>query len=172
MRLLKLLPTSDVKPTKLCAEVIVCLREEAPSYQPLSYTWGQQDASCSIWLRDAKPFSIRPNLESCLKQLRNREARILWIDAICIDQTDNVEKAIRSRPWIWFINRKASSYGWGSGQRIAMSPLIFYSHFETAWSKTGTKSSLGRAGCPTKSQKQGSALGKTKQMSNEQHSLI
>ncbi|KAK1707294.1 heterokaryon incompatibility, partial [Colletotrichum lupini] len=67
------------------------------SYQPLSYTWGQQDASCSIWLRDAgysawKPFSIRPNLESCLKQLRNREARILWIDAICINQTDNVEK--------------------------------------------------------------------------------
>ncbi|UQC91115.1 uncharacterized protein CLUP02_16649 [Colletotrichum lupini] len=75
MRLLKLLTTSD----------------------PLSYTWGQQDASCSIWLRDAgysawKPFSIRPNLESCLKQLRNREARILWIDAICINQTDNVEK--------------------------------------------------------------------------------
>ncbi|KXH39581.1 hypothetical protein CSIM01_06636 [Colletotrichum simmondsii] len=97
MRLLELLPASEAEPARLCAEVIDCLREEAPSYQPLSYTWGQQVASCSIWLRDAgyfawRSFPIRPNLESCLKQLRRKEARILWIDAICINQADNVEK--------------------------------------------------------------------------------
>ncbi|KAF4781509.1 hypothetical protein HER10_EVM0012939 [Colletotrichum scovillei] len=97
MRLLKLFPSSDPEPERLRAEVILCLREEAPAYEPLSYTWGQQDASCSIWLRDTgntawKPFSIRPNLESCLKHLRQEEARILWVDAICINQDDNAEK--------------------------------------------------------------------------------
>ncbi|KXH65208.1 hypothetical protein CNYM01_13431 [Colletotrichum nymphaeae SA-01] len=99
MRLLKLLPASETEPDNLRAEVILCLRKEAPPYKPLSYTWGQQDASCSIWLRDTedsvwKPFSIRPNLESCLKQLREevQEAQVLWVDAICINQLNNVEK--------------------------------------------------------------------------------
>ncbi|KAK1706109.1 heterokaryon incompatibility, partial [Colletotrichum acutatum] len=99
MRLLKILPASDTEPDNLRAEVILCLRKEAPPYKPLSYTWGQQDASCSIWLRDTedsvwKPFSIRPNLESCLKQLREevQEAQVLWVDATCINQLNNVEK--------------------------------------------------------------------------------
>jgi hypothetical protein len=62
-----------------------------PSYEALSYTWGTERASHQISI-DGVHFAVRPNLFHCLNELRLQIAiRTLWIDAICIDQT-NIEE--------------------------------------------------------------------------------
>lgn len=87
----------------------------APPYDALSYTW---DSPASQWLPQdhvvtdgkniegdccGKSFSIRENLWSALKVLQSldlstfdrRRSRYLWIDAVCINQEDNSEKAVQ-----------------------------------------------------------------------------
>lgn len=70
----------------------------APDYDALSYTWGGPGRRIDIQLND-QPFSISQNLYDALKQLavsRHHSGaphRRIWIDAICINQTDNEEKS-------------------------------------------------------------------------------
>ncbi|PVH77045.1 HET-domain-containing protein, partial [Cadophora sp. DSE1049] len=74
---------------------------DSPSYEALSYTWGLDDPVLdkqffSITLSDTK-FSVAANLYSALKRLRQKEPRILWVDAICINQDDLLERAQQVR---------------------------------------------------------------------------
>jgi len=70
----------------------------APEYAALSYTWGMQDGSVNIKLND-QWFPVTPNLLDALQQLcldqgkNGKSKRKLWIDAICINQSDNSEKS-------------------------------------------------------------------------------
>ncbi|KAG4436197.1 hypothetical protein IFR05_008325 [Cadophora sp. M221] len=80
-------------------------------YEALSYTWGSsenpqniavvkmlteeaQDLSLEAPFTREDTLSISQNLHDALKHLRRpHEARILWIDAICIDQSDEKERS-------------------------------------------------------------------------------
>ncbi|KAI4185375.1 MAG: hypothetical protein L6R41_004177 [Letrouitia leprolyta] len=64
------------------------------TYEALSYTWGKQPAR-PRWIRlNGKPFYVQPNLFDALKSVRRRNEMVtLWIDAICINQLDNIEKS-------------------------------------------------------------------------------
>ena len=67
----------------------------APAYQALSYTWGKESAHPPFILLDGCEFSVRPNLQSALCQIRSLHSAApgyLWIDAICINQDDTEEK--------------------------------------------------------------------------------
>jgi len=72
--------------------------ENAPDYEALSYTWGTRDESANIKV-NAQWFPVSPNLLAALKQLRlnhgknGEPKRMLWIDAICINQSNNSEKS-------------------------------------------------------------------------------
>jgi hypothetical protein len=62
------------------------------SYEALSYTWGNPNDVLPICL-DNYAFNVTVNLHSALRRLRlTHEERILWIDAICINQADSIEK--------------------------------------------------------------------------------
>ncbi|KAH7383542.1 heterokaryon incompatibility protein-domain-containing protein [Cadophora sp. MPI-SDFR-AT-0126] len=74
---------------------------ESPSYEALSYTWELDDPTpdkhlFSITL-SGRTFSVAANLYSALTHLRQNEPRILWIDAICINQDDLLERAQQVR---------------------------------------------------------------------------
>ena len=61
-------------------------------YEALSYTWGINKTTKQIIL-NGKRFMVTENLYSALQYLRfKNEDRILWIDAICIDQTQIAER--------------------------------------------------------------------------------
>lgn len=63
-----------------------------PSYEALSYTWGTESASHHVSINGSH-FAVRPNLFHCLNELRlATSVRTLWIDAICIDQTNIQER--------------------------------------------------------------------------------
>lgn len=66
--------------------------DDACDYEALSYRWGQADFSQEINV-DGQPFRVTKNLEVALRYLRNESSpRTLWVDAICINQTDNLER--------------------------------------------------------------------------------
>ena len=66
-------------------------------YEALSYVWGQGTPTHSIKIHTAGQSAgvmyIMPNLYAALRRLRDdRSVRVLWIDAICIDQANTQEK--------------------------------------------------------------------------------
>jgi hypothetical protein len=109
IRLLKLLPSSgnDSEPIK-CSLEHAEFRQN-PSYEALSYTWGTQQQTEPIIIVDGKSVRVRENLWLALENLRQPfEHRILWVDAICIDQ-NNIEERNRQVRLMPFIYQRAQS---------------------------------------------------------------
>ncbi|KAL8885424.1 MAG: hypothetical protein Q9215_006728 [Flavoplaca cf. flavocitrina] len=77
--------------------------EHSPAYDALSYAWGAQDSNQPSLHCSGGSISISPHLHSALKRFyqkwENDDApdRLsrprIWVDAICINQNDHVEKA-------------------------------------------------------------------------------
>jgi Heterokaryon incompatibility protein (HET) len=94
IRVLNLLPaeTGELLQCQLCD----IRMGENPHYEALSYTWGNPAFSKHIDVigRQLKHrIFITENLFAALQAYRRQDtARVLWIDAICINQTDNDEK--------------------------------------------------------------------------------
>lgn len=62
--------------------------ENYPKYEAISYVWGSPTGTFPIKC-DGKVLLVTENCLSALYQLRRRvRSRVLWIDSICIDQTD------------------------------------------------------------------------------------
>ena len=67
--------------------------ERAADYEALSYTWGDPEPFHSIECNGCS-LGVGRNLFTALKTLRNSEGpRFLWIDAICINQSDVAERS-------------------------------------------------------------------------------
>jgi hypothetical protein len=82
-------PEDDVT----CHFSILALNDFEAQYEALSYVWGAAPAERIAYV-DGTPISITDNLWQALVVLRylNRD-RILWIDALCINQSDNHERS-------------------------------------------------------------------------------
>lgn len=73
------------------------------SYTALSYVWGDPRVSKPI-LVDNHVVQATSNLESALRNLRDSSRVLkLWVDAVCINQTDSTEKEsqVRLMGWIY-----------------------------------------------------------------------
>lgn len=89
-------------------ETSTCVRRR---YDALSYTWGtetgaeialvQRDEHCSEQgnpVHTESAMTIWKNLAEALRHLRDeKRIRTLWVDAICINQSDSTEKMIQVR---------------------------------------------------------------------------
>ncbi|KAK7973463.1 hypothetical protein PG988_007597, partial [Apiospora saccharicola] len=69
-------------------------------YEALSYTWGDATDKVPISVNDG-PVSVTKNLEVALRHLRREsETRTLWVDALCINQSDVAEVSAQvQRMW-------------------------------------------------------------------------
>jgi hypothetical protein len=81
---------------ELVGELITLKQGQERPYEALSYWWGRKEAGHALILKkDNTRYSvpILPELADALRQLRLRDRpRDLWVDAICIHQSDPVEK--------------------------------------------------------------------------------
>ncbi|KAH7303631.1 heterokaryon incompatibility protein-domain-containing protein [Stachybotrys elegans] len=80
------------------SDPIVCETQQVPlssdvPYETLSYCWGNLPLEMSI-LQDGSPKAITLSLSMALRQIRNpNKARTLWVDQLCIDQSNETEKS-------------------------------------------------------------------------------
>jgi len=67
-------------------------------YVALSYAWGDSDETCEIFV-NGKPFAVGWNLSCALRMLREkgpiRAGVLIWVDALCIDQTNTDERNLQ-----------------------------------------------------------------------------
>lgn len=67
--------------------------DHQPDYRALSYVWGDPAITKPIFV-DKLKVQVTTNLESALRHLREPDKPLtLWIDALCINQKDDLEKS-------------------------------------------------------------------------------
>ena len=95
IRLLRLLPNADERAGIQCELFEYSLQESGKGthlYEALSYVWGGSDDPRSISV-DGYDLPVTANLHAVLSRLRDRNiVRILWVDAVCINQANKKEK--------------------------------------------------------------------------------
>ncbi|CAH0021308.1 unnamed protein product [Clonostachys rhizophaga] len=91
IRLFTLLPSPQPN-APLVGQLQVVSLHSTPPYESLSYAWGAPEFSEPIIINEQTLF-VTPNLDSALRALRHEEkVRLLWIDAICINQRSPQER--------------------------------------------------------------------------------
>jgi len=95
IRLLRLLP-HDNEDAPLQCQLFNCTIQDSGRrthpYAALSYVWGETDNPKSISINDHN-LTVTVNLYGALSRLRHTSIeRVLWVDAICINQNDTFEK--------------------------------------------------------------------------------
>jgi hypothetical protein len=91
-RLLRLQPGDEAASTQIT--IFPVSLDELPTYEALSYTWGNPSQKAKICCNeDGCAIEITQNCEAALRRLREKDKdRLLWIDAICIDQSNIGER--------------------------------------------------------------------------------
>jgi Heterokaryon incompatibility protein (HET) len=90
---LRLFAVHETEP-QLVLSLIVANFERCPRYYAISYYWGEQPTSQIVTCNGNHTIHITPHLEAgirsaCVKM----DTSFFWVDAICINQTDDAEKA-------------------------------------------------------------------------------
>lgn len=114
IRLLRLMPfeNESTEGTRLHCELFNYRLQDTYKgthpYEALSYTWGEEEKRHSIFVK-GQALAITTNLHAALLRLRhNSLVRIIWADAICIDQEHKEEKG-QQVPLMPMIYSKAHS---------------------------------------------------------------
>jgi hypothetical protein len=132
MRVLKLEPAASLT-EPLVASLFVRKMEDVdglefpmPTYQGVSYCWGtSQDFR---WLTcDGQHLKVTAHVDEMLRHLRKvAKPRNLWIDAICIDQDNNTEKAKQVVCMGWIYERADKVLVWlGPAREDDQIPSVF-----------------------------------------------
>lgn len=97
---------------------------ETPSYNALSYTWGDPGQAGYINV-DGHTVSVGRNLLNALHRLRRDfELDYLWIDALCINQSDDEEKSYQVPLMNQIYGTAQSIYIW-LGEELSLTAEAF-----------------------------------------------
>jgi len=96
IRLLRLMPNKNENKTAIikCQLFSYSLEPDKSThvYDALSYVWGNPNETLPIFI-DGHVLDITASLHAALLRLRDHSLeRIIWVDAICINQADEEEK--------------------------------------------------------------------------------
>ena len=130
-----------------CSFQVYPLSDVDGKYEALSYYWGTEGDNCEIViLAPRKPkskgwrkatqkllsplelrFHIRPRLHEALVQLRRQDSELcLWVDALCINQKDEVEKTQQVKKMAEIYSSALRVLIWlGSGKKSCEEGLEF-----------------------------------------------
>jgi hypothetical protein len=81
------------KDDKIRTKLDITNLQNAPPYEALSYVWGNPNPPIEICCNGIN-IPVTPNLADALRRIRDKEKdRVLWIDALCIDQNNLEERS-------------------------------------------------------------------------------
>ncbi|KAH8893992.1 HET-domain-containing protein [Thozetella sp. PMI_491] len=91
IRLIELLPGLKTEPLEAIIRTVDLATN--PDYDALSYVWGDPKPYSKLIVNQIHFVLLAENLSNALLSLRNaKESRILWVDAVCINQDDMAER--------------------------------------------------------------------------------
>ncbi|KAH6847422.1 heterokaryon incompatibility protein-domain-containing protein [Chaetomium sp. MPI-CAGE-AT-0009] len=94
IRLLTIHPGLPDSPLQ-CTLTVVSLKPNPPPYVAISYTWGPPTPTATITI-DQTSMTVRQSCHNALRTMRSHHIDVpVWIDAICINQTDVHEKSFQ-----------------------------------------------------------------------------
>lgn len=96
IRLLTLHPGDRNSPIHISLDITPFTQDFTPTFEALSYAWGSPLNPTRVLVHDSgfKTLSITRNLGEALPYLRYADKpRVLWIDAICVNQADLGERS-------------------------------------------------------------------------------
>ena len=112
IRLIHLDPATDNSAPLSCQIAKHRLSNHCIDYSAVSYTWEKQSCHLTLEIRcddDVSYLRIPPNVDALLRRFRAPiSSRYLWIDAICLNQHDETEKAAQI-PYMGRIYESAKS---------------------------------------------------------------
>lgn len=118
IRLFKLEPGRESDPLR--GRLILHHEYSPTEYEALSYVWGDPNFTANIFVHDSV-LPITRNLEVALRSLRLKDAsRLLWIDALCINQADISERTHQ-------VQKMARIYNFARNVVIWLGPAGTYS---------------------------------------------
>jgi hypothetical protein len=96
IRVLTLFPGNFQDEITVSIETVTLTESDWPQYEAVSYTWGSSDNPVSIRIETPSnnTLGVTHNLATALPYLRLADRpRVLWIDAICINQQNLLERS-------------------------------------------------------------------------------
>jgi hypothetical protein len=91
----------NISKSRKLSDAIIHPSQGIPLYEALSYVWGSEAEPSFVTVRRISRYSpgrlsVTQNLAEALRYLRKEnEDRILWVDAICINQKDLAERGVQ-----------------------------------------------------------------------------
>jgi len=96
IRLLRLQPGPRDEPIS-CSLQPANFNDNLPAYEALSYVWGSSSDTRPI-ICNGREIAVTRNLRNALRRLRRRDStRLIWVDAICINQRNDEERGHQVR---------------------------------------------------------------------------
>ncbi|PVH96700.1 HET-domain-containing protein [Periconia macrospinosa] len=126
IRILALHPSSSDLDPILCTMQYARLSDPSLEYEAVSYTWGNATLTKTIQFNNGRESQIvGKNCHAALRRLRLRDKdRLIWIDAICINQEDIPERTCQVRMMDQIYSR-AFNIAVYLGEHTAGSRLVF-----------------------------------------------
>ena len=128
IRLIALRQATDHWTSLTCRIIEEQHPSQHPGYTAVSYAWGEHEFGRNLEVRhngDVSYLRITPVVDALLRYLRKPDKPCyLWIDAICLDQEDELEKALQI-PQMGTIYRTATEVAIWLGPAAPMTARLF-----------------------------------------------
>lgn len=108
----RVLKITAVEPRIVCSLESYPL-DKAPAFHAVSYAWGDKGVIHVTILCDDQELLVTPHLHEGLRRMTvSTGVEFLWVDAICIDQCNNQEKAQQVRQMHTIFKTAAAVFIW------------------------------------------------------------
>ncbi|KAH9220267.1 heterokaryon incompatibility protein-domain-containing protein [Leptodontidium sp. 2 PMI_412] len=115
VRLMTLLPGTFDQKIEAKLSTTLLIPGHIPKYEALSYCWGPSTDPQTIAV-NGRSLNVTQSLATALPYLRLQDkARVLWIDAICVNQSDLLERSLQ-------VPRMADVYGYAHRVIVWLGP--------------------------------------------------
>ena len=148
IRLVRLLPASDPQAPLECRIILVdkdlssIMRSALVKYSAMSYVWGSAAFTHDLFVAEIHEdryyiLKITPAVDELLRRFRSSESKVnFWIDGICLDQSNETEKAEQIPRMGQIYNGAFKTRVWlgpdGDGIKEALQILEMFAEFEAA----------------------------------------